>query len=52
VGSGHFKFPENQNNISPFSKQAKAFAVSMPVSLTSLSASCEADREQVANILK
>jgi hypothetical protein len=52
VGSGQFKFPENENNISPFSKQAKAFTVSQPLSLTSLAASCEIDRDQLAKILK
>lgn len=25
IGSGHFKFPENENNISPFSKAAIGF---------------------------
>jgi len=52
VGSGHFKFPINENNISPFSKQAQAFAASTSISLTSLSAFCETDREQVALFLK
>jgi hypothetical protein len=48
VGSGHFKFPENEMNISPFSKQALGFSNATPISLTSLSAFCEVDREWLA----
>lgn len=52
VGSGHFKFPENEMNISPFSKQAIGFSNATPISLTSLSAFCEVDREWLAQFLK
>ena len=53
VGSGHFKYPENEFNISPFSSRAKGFASSLTtVSLTSIGAVCSMDRETVASALK
>ena len=53
VGSGHFKFPENEFNVSPFASRAKSFATSpTTVSLTSIGAVCSMDRETVATALK
>ena len=53
VGSGHFKFPENDCNISPLAKAAQGFASSVvTVSLTSIGAVCSLDRESVASVLK
>ena len=53
VGSGHFKFSENDYNISPFSKAAVGFQSAITtVSLTSLGAVCSLDRESVATTLK
>ena len=53
VGSGHFKYPENDFNVSPFASRAKAFASSQTtVSLTSIGAVCSMDRETVATALK
>mmetsp|Transcript_33244 Transcript_33244/g.43764 ORF Transcript_33244/g.43764 Transcript_33244/m.43764 type:complete len:93 (-) Transcript_33244:1931-2209(-) len=53
VGSGHFKFPENECNISPFASRAKTFASGIvTVSLTSVGAVCSMDRESVAAALK
>lgn len=45
IESGHFKFSENEKNISPFSKQAQAFGVSTSISLTSLASFCNIDRD-------
>ena len=53
VGSGHFKYPENTANVSPFSKTSTGFASSCStVSLTSIGAICSLDRESVATALK
>ena len=53
VGSGHFKYPENEFNVSPFASRAKGFASSLTtVSLTSIGAVCSMDRETVATALK
>ena len=53
VSSGCFKFPENDFNISPLSKQSKAFKANLiTVSLTSVSAVVDLDRETVTNCLK
>jgi len=53
IGSGHFKYPENDSNVSPFSKTSASFAVSLcTVSLTSVGAVCSLDRESVATALK
>ena len=53
IGSGHFKYPENDANISPFSKGSASFAISLcTVSLTSIGAVCSLDRESVATALK
>ena len=53
VGSGHFKYPENDYNVSPFSKGSAGFAISpCTVSLTSVGAVCGLDRESVATALK
>jgi len=53
VGSGHFKFPENESNVSPFAKNASSFATNVvTVSLTSIGAVCNLDRESLAAALK
>ena len=53
VGSGHFKFAENDANVSPFSKASAGFQSKLvTVSLTSLGAVCSLDRESVATVLK
>ena len=53
IGSGHFKFTENDSNVSPFSKGSLGFQSGMiTVSLTSLGAVCSLDRESVAAGLK
>jgi len=54
VGSGNFQFPENDYNISPFSKQNRAFSSAnvVTVSLSSVAAVCGLDRETTAQHLK
>ena len=53
VGSGHFKFSENEFNVSPFSKASQGFSIgAVTVSLTSIGAVCSLDRESVASALK
>ena len=53
VGSGHYKFTENAQNVSPFAKGAVGFQSGVTtVSLTSLGAVCALDRESVAITLK
>lgn len=53
VGSGHFKFAENAQNVSPLSKGAVGFQSNLiTVSLTSTGAVCNLDRESVATTLK
>lgn len=53
VGSGHFKFSENDFNVSPLSKGAAAFQAQLvTVSLTSLGAVSSIDRESIATALK
>ena len=49
VGSGHFKFQENDFNVSPLSKGAVGFQSGITtVSLTSVGAVCSLDRESLA----
>ena len=53
LGSGHFKYHENASNVSPFSKGATGFQSGLvTVSLTSLSAICNFDRDSVATGIK
>ena len=53
IGSGNFSFPENEYNVSPFSKSAMKFAHTVQtVSLTAIAAACQMDRENVATLLK
>ena len=53
IGSGNFSFPENEYNVSPFSKSAVKFAHTVQtVSLTAIAAACQMDRENVATLLK
>lgn len=53
VGSGHFKFNENDYNVSPFAKGSQSFSIGLvTVSLTSLGAVCSLDRESIASVLK
>lgn len=52
VGSGYFRYPENEQNISPFSKDAKRFQSAQALSLTSIAASVLLDRETCGSILK
>ena len=52
VGSGYFKFPENEQNVSPFSKEAKRFQGAQILSLTAIAASCLLDRDTCGTILK
>ena len=53
LGSGHFKYPENEFNVSPFSKGSVGFQSGLvTVSLSSLAAVCSFDRESVASGMK
>ena len=52
VGSGVFSFPENDFNVSPFSKAAGRFRNATTLSLTSICAGVNSDRERVAGLIK
>ena len=53
LGCGHFKYPENASNVSPFSRGAIGFQSAVTtVSLTSIGAVCSLDRESAATGLK
>jgi hypothetical protein len=53
IGSGNFSFPENDSNVSPFSKSSAAFGHSVQtMSLSAISAVCQIDREKTASLLK
>lgn len=52
LGSGHFKFPENDQNISPFSKSSTRFVNLQPISLTAICAVTDFDRDTAASQLK
>ena len=52
VSSGRFSFPQNQYNISPFSKRVPKNQHTVKVSLGAIGENAEYDRELVASILK
>jgi hypothetical protein len=52
VNGGHFKFPENEKNVSPFSKGAQRFMTSKTLSLSGIAATCGLSRELVGAYLK
>lgn len=52
VASGKFSFPQNMQNISPFSKRVPKAPKTVRVSLGAIGESCEYDRELVGSILK
>lgn len=51
LSSGKFKFSENEYNVSPFSKSISR-ANQITVSLTSVAAVCNVDRDQIGQSLK
>lgn len=53
VASASFSFPENESNISPFTKGSAGMSINLvTVSLSSVAASCKIDRETCGTIIK